>query len=315
MSKHVRIKKGRFRGYRGRVLWVGENDIKVALSGREHPLTVKISDVALPDDTKSRYKVTAHNVVGTPAYDDGGGDMRDGSQTPYFGAPTPMHDPMTPNTPSHFGSATPSDDMAWNPSASYYDADGETTTTDHTTDAGEESSAYSSSWQQTSPDGMSSPGTDVGAASPAFMPTSPSDTPASPAPTSPDSFPSLAPPSPEPPAPAAVDLEPWAVEGVYVVVRESNEQGVIVDVDESTGSCQIRLVGGDEVQTYGQDELEVQGTTEVSEYVYIFEGEHKGTRGRITSAIDKECIVHVYDGTDREVITLDIHMAKTTEPE
>ena len=25
----------------------------------------------------------------------------------------------------------------------------------------------------------------------------------------------------------------------------------------------------------------------MSEYVYIFEGEHKGTRGRITSAIDK----------------------------
>ena len=115
MSKQVRIKTGRYRGYRGRVLWVGENEvsiapiltsacsrdfcykhrsltnpdyesrptryplllkysndfgsgpqIKVALSGREHAVTVKINDVALPDNTKSRYKVTAHNVPATP---------------------------------------------------------------------------------------------------------------------------------------------------------------------------------------------------------------------------------------------------------
>lgn len=46
--------------------FVSTFQIKIALSGREHAVTVKIDDVALPDNTKSRYKVTAHNVPATP---------------------------------------------------------------------------------------------------------------------------------------------------------------------------------------------------------------------------------------------------------
>lgn len=151
----------------------------------------------------------------------------------------------------------------------------------------------------------------------------------------------------------------------------------------------MRLTGSDTAQPFGQEKLDVevmqiahthqttgphisvyfclfflfeviclfvcaQGSTEVNDHVYIFEGEHKGFRGYIISAIDKglcilrlalqcihnnnnkafielkcklthvcllpcrtrkECIVHVLDGTDREVITLDVHMAKATAPE
>ena len=32
MSKQVRIKTGRYRGYRGRVLWVGETEVSIAYS-------------------------------------------------------------------------------------------------------------------------------------------------------------------------------------------------------------------------------------------------------------------------------------------
>lgn len=42
------------------------------------------------------------------------------------------------------------------------------------------------------------------------------------------------------PVAAAVELMPWAVPGVCVMVRESSEHGVIESVDEFTGECQVR---------------------------------------------------------------------------
>ena len=41
------------------------------------------------------------------------------------------------------------------------------------------------------------------------------------------------------PAQPAVELVPWAVVGVHVMVQESSDNGVIESVDDITGSCEV----------------------------------------------------------------------------
>uniref|UniRef100_A0A7N0TND9 Transcription elongation factor SPT5 n=1 Tax=Kalanchoe fedtschenkoi TaxID=63787 RepID=A0A7N0TND9_KALFE len=102
----IKIRKGAFKGYRGRVTGVKGQEVRIELESQMRVVTVRREDIS-------------DNVVVTTPYRDSS-RYGFGSETPMHPSRTPLHPYMTPMrdsgaTPHHDGMRTPMRDRAWNP--------------------------------------------------------------------------------------------------------------------------------------------------------------------------------------------------------
>ncbi|CAM8979670.1 unnamed protein product [Rhodiola kirilowii] len=102
----IKIRKGAFKGYRGRVTGVKGQEVRIELESQMRIVTVRREDIS-------------DNVVVTTPYRDSS-RYGMGSETPMHPSRTPLHPYMTPMrdsgaTPHHDGMRTPMRDRAWNP--------------------------------------------------------------------------------------------------------------------------------------------------------------------------------------------------------
>ncbi|KAF2308837.1 hypothetical protein GH714_021617 [Hevea brasiliensis] len=104
----VKIRQGPFKGYRGRVVEIKGQSVRVELESQMKVILV------------DRTNISDNVVVSTPYRDSSRYGM--GSETPMHPSRTPLHPYMTPMrdagaTPIHDGMRTPMRDRAWNPYA------------------------------------------------------------------------------------------------------------------------------------------------------------------------------------------------------
>uniref|UniRef100_A0A0C9RJB2 Transcription elongation factor SPT5 n=1 Tax=Wollemia nobilis TaxID=56998 RepID=A0A0C9RJB2_9CONI len=108
IGRTIKIRLGPFKGYRGRVVDVHGQSVRIELESQMKVVTVN-------RDHLSETAVTASPARDSPRYGYG-------SETPMHPSRTPMHPYMTPMrdpsaTPIHDGMRTPMRDRAWNPQA------------------------------------------------------------------------------------------------------------------------------------------------------------------------------------------------------
>ncbi|XP_010424426.1 PREDICTED: putative transcription elongation factor SPT5 homolog 1 [Camelina sativa] len=323
----VKIRLGPFKGYRGPVVEVKGNLVRVELEMK----IVTVDRNAISD-----------NVATTPFRDTSRYSM--GSETPMHPSRTPLHPYMTPMrdsgaTPIHDGMRTPMRDRAWNPYTpmspsrdSWEDGNpGSWGTSPQYQPGSPPSRAYEaptpgSGWASTPGGSYSDAGTprDHGSAyanapSP-YLPSTPGQ------PMTPSSA-SYLPGTPggQPMTPGTGldvmspviggDAEAWFMPDILVDIHKAGEDsdvGVIRDV--SDGTCKVSLGSSGEGDTIMAlpSELEIVPPRK-SDRVKIVGGQFRGSTGKLIGIDGSDGIVKIDDNLDVKILDLAI-LAKFVQP-
>ncbi|CAH8272659.1 unnamed protein product [Arabidopsis lyrata] len=323
----VKIRLGPFKGYRGPVVEVKGNSVRVELEMK----IVTVDRDAISD-----------NVATTPFRDTSRYSM--GSETPMHPSRTPLHPYMTPMrdsgaTPIHDGMRTPMRDRAWNPYTpmspprdNWEDGNpGSWGTSPQYQPGSPPSRAYEaptpgSGWASTPGGSYSDAGTprDHGSAyanapSP-YLPSTPGQ------PMTPSSA-SYLPGTPggQPMTPGTGldvmspviggDAEAWFMPDILVDVHKAGEDsdvGVIRDV--SDGTCKVSLGSSGEGDTIMAlpSELEIIPPRK-SDRVKIVGGQYRGSTGKLIGIDGSDGIVKIDDNLDVKILDLAL-LAKFVQP-
>ncbi|WRX30716.1 NGN domain - like 3 [Theobroma cacao] len=307
----VKIRQGPFKGYRGRVVDIKGQSVRVELESQMKVVTGKSSDT-------SRYGM--------------------GSETPMHPSRTPLHPYMTPMrdagaTPIHDGMRTPMRDRAWNPYApmspprdNWEEGNPASWGTSPQYQPGSPPSrAYEaptpgSGWASTPGGNYSEAGTPrdsssayANAPSP-YMPSTPSGQPMTP--SSGSYIPGTPGGQPMTPGTGGLDIMspvigtdnegPWFMPDILVNVRKSGDEtlGVIQEVLPD-GSCKVALGSngsGDTVIAL-PSEMEIVAPRK-SDKIKIMGGSLRGVTGKLIGVDGTDGIVRIDDSLDVKILDL-----------
>ncbi|XP_043717650.1 putative transcription elongation factor SPT5 homolog 1 isoform X2 [Telopea speciosissima] len=321
----IKIRLGPFKGYRGRVVDVKGQSVRIELESQMKVVTVnrdQISDtatVSTPFRETSRYGL--------------------GSETPMHPSRTPLHPYMTPMrdpgaTPIHDGMRTPMRDRAWNPYApmspareSWEDGNPASWGTSPQYQPGSpprrpyEAPTPGSGWANTPGGNFSEAGTPresspayASAPSP-YLPSTPGGQPMTP--SSASYLPSTPGGQPMTPGSGSLDIMSptiggvgeglWLLPDVLVNVRKSGENTAIGIVREvlPDGSCKVALgsTGNGEMVTALPNEMETV-VPRKSDKIKIMSGTQRGATGKLIGIDGTDGIVKVDDTLDVKILDM-----------
>ncbi|XP_010245838.1 PREDICTED: putative transcription elongation factor SPT5 homolog 1 [Nelumbo nucifera] len=321
----IKIRLGPFKGYRGRVVDVNGQSVRVELESQMKVVTV------------NRNQISDNVAVATPYRDTPRYGM--GSETPMHPSRTPMHPYMTPMrdpgaTPIHDGMRTPMRDRAWNPYApmspprdNWDDANPSSWGTSPQYQPGSppsrpyEAPTPGSGWANTPAGNYSEAGTPrenspayASAPSP-YLPTTPGGQPMTP--SSASYLPGTPGGQPMTPGSGGLDVMsptiggesegPWFIPDILVNVRKSGEESGVGVVREvlPDGSCKVALgsTGNGETITVSQNEMEIV-VPRKSDKIKIMSGVHRGATGKLIGIDGTDGIVKVDDTLDVKILDM-----------
>ncbi|EOY16602.1 hypothetical protein QUC31_001112 [Theobroma cacao] len=320
----VKIRQGPFKGYRGRVVDIKGQSVRVELESQMKVVTV------------DRNFISDNVVISTPYRDTSRYGM--GSETPMHPSRTPLHPYMTPMrdagaTPIHDGMRTPMRDRAWNPYApmspprdNWEEGNPASWGTSPQYQPGSPPSrAYEaptpgSGWASTPGGNYSEAGTPrdsssayANAPSP-YMPSTPSGQPMTP--SSGSYIPGTPGGQPMTPGTGGLDIMspvigtdnegPWFMPDILVNVRKSGDEtlGVIQEVLPD-GSCKVALGSngsGDTVIAL-PSEMEIVAPRK-SDKIKIMGGSLRGVTGKLIGVDGTDGIVRIDDSLDVKILDL-----------
>ncbi|KAK8572245.1 hypothetical protein V6N13_047857 [Hibiscus sabdariffa] len=319
----VKIRQGPYKGYRGRVVDIKGQSVRVELESQMKVVTV------------DRNFISDNVVISTPYRDTSRYGM--GSETPMHPSRTPLHPYMTPMrdpgaTPIHDGMRTPMRDRAWNPYApmtpprdNWEEGNPASWGTSPQYQPGSPPSrAYEaptpgSGWASTPGGSYSEAGTPrdsssayANAPSP-YMPSTPSGQPMTP--SSGSYIPGT--PGGQPMTPGTgldmmspvigADSEgPWFMPDILVNVRKSGDEtlGVIQEVFPD-GSCKVALGsnGSGDTVIATPSEMEIVPPRK-SDKIKIMGGSLRGVTGKLIGVDGTDGIVRIDDSLDVKILDL-----------
>ncbi|OVA13256.1 Transcription elongation factor Spt5 [Macleaya cordata] len=320
----IKIRLGPFKGYRGRVVDVNGQSVRIELESQMKVVTV------------NRNQISDNVAVSTPFREAPRYGM--GSETPMHPSRTPLHPYMTPMrdpgaTPIHDGMRTPMRDRAWNPYApmspardNWEDGNPASWGTSPQYQPGTpparsyEAPTPGSGWTNTPGGNYSEAGTPRDS-SPAYAnapsPYLPS-TPGQPmTPGSASYLPGTPGGQPMTPGNGGLDLMspaiggdgdgPWFIPDILVNLRKSGEDpviGVVRDVLPD-GSCKVSLglSGNGETVTALPNELEMV-VPRKSDKIKIMSGAQRGSTGKLIGIDGTDGIVKVDDTLDVKILDM-----------
>ncbi|XP_068652910.1 putative transcription elongation factor SPT5 homolog 1 isoform X1 [Aristolochia californica] len=322
----VKIRSGSFKGYRGRVLEVKGQDVRIELESQMKHVTVNSNLITDAVSVPSSHRDTSQYSMGseTPMHP---------SRTPLHPFTTPMRDPGA--TPIHDGMRTPMRDRAWNPSAPMSPArdnweDGNPAswgTIPHYQPGTPPARPYEaptpgSGWANTPGGNYSDSGTPrensyANAPSP-YLPSTPGVQPMTP--SSASYLPGT--PGGQPMTPGNVGLDVmsptvaggdgeghWLLPDILVNVRRSGEDSLIGVVKEvfSDGSCKVAIgsSGNGDTVTVLPTEVEMV-VPKKSDKIKIMSGAQRGATGKLIGIDGTDGIVKVDDTLDVKILDMDI---------
>lgn len=322
----VKVRQGPFKGYRGRVVAIQGQSVRIELESQMKVVTV------------DRSKISDNVAVATPFRD--APRYGSGSETPMHPSRTPLHPYMTPMrdpgaTPIHDGMRTPMRDRAWNPYTPM------SPPRDNWEDGNPASWAASPQYQPGSPPSRafeaptpgsgwtSTPGgsySDAGtprdstpsyanAPSP-YLPSTPGGQPMTP--SSASYLPGTPGGQPMTPGTGGLDVMspiggdnegPWFMPDILVNVRRSGEEVVMGVIREllQDGSCRVELglSGNGETVTALPYEMEIV-VPRKSDKIKIMGGPHRGASGKLVGIDGTDGIVKVDDTYDVKILDMAI---------
>ncbi|XP_022773329.1 putative transcription elongation factor SPT5 homolog 1 [Durio zibethinus] len=320
----VKIRQGPFKGYRGRVVDIKGQSVRVELESQMKVVTV------------DRNFISDNVVISTPYRDTSRYGM--GSETPMHPSRTPLHPYMTPMrdpgaTPIHDGMRTPMRDRAWNPYApmspprdNWEEGNPASWGTSPQYHPGSPPSrAYEaptpgSGWASTPGGNYSEAGTPrdsslayANAPSP-YTPSTPSGQPMTP--SSGSYIPGTPGGQPMTPGTGGLDLMspvigadnegPWFMPDILVNVRKSGDEtlGVIQEVLPD-GSCKVALGsnGSGDTVIVLPSEMEIVAPRK-SDKIKIMGGSLRGVTGKLIGVDGTDGIVRIDDSLDVKILDL-----------
>ncbi|KAF5735460.1 Global transcription factor group A2 isoform 1 [Tripterygium wilfordii] len=329
----VKIRQGPFKGYRGRVVDVKDQSVRVELESQMKVVTVDRKSIADGVAVSTPFRDTPHRY-----------GM--GSETPMHPSRTPLHPYMTPMrdsgaTPIHDGMRTPMRDRAWNPYTpmspprdNWEDGNPGSWGTSPQYQPGSPSRAYEaptpgSGWANTPGGNYREAGTPrdssssyANAPSP-YLPSTPGGQP-----MTPSSAPYLpGTPGGQPMTPGTGGLDvmspvigsenegPWFMPDIQVNVRRLGDDsvGVIREVLPD-GTCRVALGsnGNGETLTVSPSEIEIVAPRK-SDKIKIMGGGQRGATGRLIGVDGTDGIVKVDDTLDVKILDM-VLLAKLAQP-
>ncbi|XP_062098611.1 putative transcription elongation factor SPT5 homolog 1 [Humulus lupulus] len=324
----VKICKGPFKGYRGRVLEFKGPSVRVELESQMKVVTVE------------RNCISDNLAVTTPHRDTSRYGM--GSETPMHPSRTPLHPYMTPMrdagaTPIHDGMRTPMRDRAWNPYTpmspprdNWEDGNPGSWAASPQYQPGSppasrpyEAPTPGSGWANTPGGNYSEAGTPrdssssyANAPSP-YLPSTPGGQPMTP--NSASYLPGT--PGGQPMTPGTGGLDamspviggdaegPWCIPDILVTVRRSGDEAIVGAIREvlSDGSCRVVLGSGGG----GESMVAVPGEMEAvvprkNDRIKIMGGALRGATGKLIGVDGTDGIVKVDDTLDVKILDLAI---------
>ncbi|XVE60194.1 hypothetical protein DITRI_Ditri05aG0108300 [Diplodiscus trichospermus] len=322
----VKIRQGPFKGYRGRVVDIKGQSVRVELESQMKVVTV------------DRNFISDNVVISTPYRDTSRYGM--GSETPMHPSRTPLHPYMTPMrdpgaTPIHDGMRTPMRDRAWNPYApmspprdNWEEGNPASWGASPQYQPGSPPSrAYEaptpgSGWTVTPGGNYSEAGTPrdsslayVNAPSP-YMPSTPGGQPMTP--SSGSYIPGTPGGQPMTPGTGGLDVMspvigadnegPWFMPDILVNVRKSGDEtlGVIQEV-LLDGNCKVALGsnGSGDTVIAGPSEMEIVPPRK-SDKIKIMGGSLRGVTGKLIGVDGTDGIVRIDDSLDVKILDLEI---------
>lgn len=328
----VKVRLGPYKGYRGRVVDIKGQSVRVELESQMKVVTV------------DRSMISDNVVVSTPYRDTPRYGM--GSETPLHPSRTPLHPYMTPMrdagaTPIHDGMRTPMRDRAWNPYTpmspprdNWEDGNpGSWGTSPQYQPGSPPSRAYEaptpgSGWASTPGGNYSDAGTPrdssstyVNAPSP-YLPSTPGGQPMTP--NSASYLPGT--PGGQPMTPGTGGLDamspvigadnegPWFMPDI--LVRRSGEESVVGVIREvlPDGSCRVVLgsSGNGDTITALPNEIEIVPPRKTDK-IKIMGGPHRGATGKLIGVDGTDGIVKVDVSLDVKILDMAI-LAKLAQP-
>ncbi|KAK6938324.1 KOW protein [Dillenia turbinata] len=306
----VKIRIGPYKGYRGRVVDVKGQSVRVEL------------------ESQMKLIATKSLIIDVPRYGSGSETPMHPSRTPLRPYMTPMRDPGA--TPIHDGMRTPMRDRAWNPYApmspprdNWEDGNpGSWGTSPQYQPGSPPSRAYEaptpgSGWANTPSGSYSEAGTPrdsgYGNAPSPYLPSTPGGQPMTPSSVS--YLPGTPGGQPMTPGSAGLDIMspiggesegPWLLPDILVNVRKSGEDsvGVIREVLPD-GSCRVALGsnGSGEAITAVHNDIEVV-VPRKSDKIKIMGGAQRGATGKLIGVDGTDGIVKVDDTLDVKILDM-----------
>ncbi|KAK9106284.1 hypothetical protein Syun_022295 [Stephania yunnanensis] len=327
IGSDVKIRLGPYKGYRGRVVDINGQNVRVELQSQMKVVTVN------RDQVSDNVQVSAP-FRDTPRYGLGSETPMHPSRTPLHPIMTPMRDPGA--TPIHDGMRTPMRDRAWNPyvpmspprdnwedgnpaswgTSPQYQQPGTPPARPY------EAPTPGSGWANTPGGSYSEAGTpreSSGAYASAPSPYLPS-TPGQPmTPSSTSYLPGTPGGQPMTPGGGGLDIMsptiggdsdgPWLMTDIWVNVRRPGEDstvGIVRDVLPD-GTCKISLesTGNGETITTVINEIEIVAPRK-SDKIKIMSGPQRGATGKLIGIDGTDGIVKVDDTLDVKILDMDI---------
>lgn len=329
----IKIRQGPFKGYRGRVVDVNGQSVRVELESQMKVVTV------------DRNQISDNVAVATPYRDAPRYGM--GSETPMHPSRTPLHPYMTPMrdvgaTPIHDGMRTPMRDRAWNPYAPMSpprdnweegNPDSWVTTSPQYQPGSPPSRTYEaptpgSGWASTPGGNYSEAGTPrdstpayANVPSP-YLPSTPGGQPMTPnsvsyLPGTPGGQPMTPGTGVDVMSPIGGEQEgPWFMPDILVHIRrpgEENTLGVIREVlPDGTYRVGLGSSGGGEIVTVLHAEIDAVAPRK-SDKIKIMGGAHRGATGKLIGVDGTDGIVKVDDTLDVKILDM-VLLAKLVQP-
>ncbi|KAK9271008.1 hypothetical protein L1049_026596 [Liquidambar formosana] len=329
----VKVRQGPYKGYRGRVVDVNGQSVRVELESQMKVVTV------------DRNQISDNVAVATPFRDVPRYGL--GSETPMHPSRTPLHPYMTPMrdpgaTPIHDGMRTPMRDRAWNPYTpmspprdNWEDGNPASWATSPQYQPGSppsrtyEAPTPGSGWANTPGGSYSDAGTPrdstptyANAPSP-YLPSTPGGQPMTP--NSASYLPGTPGGQPMTPgtggldamSPIGVDNEgPWFMPDILVNLRRAGEDTVMGVIREvlPDGSCRVGLGsnGNGEMVTALPNEIEIV-VPRKSDKIKIISGSQRGSTGKLIGVDGTDGIVKVDDTLDVKILEM-FRLAKQAQP-
>lgn len=335
VGKSIKIRQGPYKGYRGRVVDVNGQSVRVELESQMKVVTV------------DRKQISDNFTAATPFRDAPRYGM--GSETPMHPSRTPLHPYTTPMrdpgaTPIHDGMRTPMRDRAWNPYTpmspprdnwedgnpgswgasppQYQPGSPPSRTYEAPTPGSGWTNTPGGSYSDAGTPRRDSPPAYVNAPSP-YLPSTPGGQPMTP--NSVSYLPGTPGGQPMTPGTGGLDVMspigadnegPWFMPDILVNVRKSGEDsvlGVIRDVLPD-GSCRVGLgsSGNGEVITVPANEIEMV-VPRKNDKIKIMGGALRGMTGKLIGVDSTDGIVKVDDTLDVKILDMVI-LAKLAQP-
>lgn len=335
VGKSIKIRQGPYKGYRGRVVDVNGQSVRVELESQMKVVTV------------DRKQISDNFTAATPFRDAPRYGM--GSETPMHPSRTPLHPYTTPMrdpgaTPIHDGMRTPMRDRAWNPYTpmspprdnwedgnpgswgasppQYQPGSPPSRTYEAPTPGSGWTNTPGGSYSDAGTPRRDSPPAYVNAPSP-YLPSTPGGQPMTP--NSVSYLPGTPGGQPMTPGTGGLDVMspigadnegPWFMPDILVNVRKSGEDsvlGVVRDVLPD-GSCRVGLgsSGNGEVITVPANEIEMV-VPRKNDKIKIMGGALRGMTGKLIGVDSTDGIVKVDDTLDVKILDMVI-LAKLAQP-